>query len=70
MLDNLAEEATGISILHGQAADLGKIRSGSAKAIVLETFESRANISIPCDIETIHRCKGIEFKCSFIYVHI
>ena len=40
VLDNLAEEATGISILHGQAADLGKIRSGSAKAIVLETFES------------------------------
>lgn len=59
VLDNLAAEATGISILHGQAADLGKIRSGSAKAIVLETFESTPNISIPCDIETIHSCKGM-----------
>lgn len=59
VLDNLAAEATGISILHGQAADLGKIRSGSAKAIVLETFESTPNISIPCGIETIHSCKGM-----------
>lgn len=59
VLDNLAAEATGISILHGQAADLGKIRSGSAKAIVLATFESTPNISIPCDIETIHSCKGM-----------
>lgn len=59
VLGNLAAEAAGISILHGQAVDLGKIRSRSSKAIVLETFESTPNISIPCDIETIHSCKGM-----------
>ncbi|WP_322174980.1 ATP-dependent helicase [Acutalibacter caecimuris] len=59
VLDNLAAETTGISILHGQAVDLGKIRSGAAKAILLETFESTPNISIPFDIETIHSCKGM-----------
>lgn len=59
VLDNLNAEATGISLLHGQAVDLGKIRSGTTKEIVLNTFESTPNISIPCDIETIHSCKGM-----------
>ena len=59
VLDNLNAEATGISLLHGQAVDLGKIRSGATKEIVLNTFESTPNISIPCDIETIHSCKGM-----------
>ena len=35
VLDNLNAEATGISLLHGQAVDLGKIRSGATKEIVL-----------------------------------
>lgn len=59
VLNNLTTEATDISFLYGRAVDLGKIRTRTAKETVLDTLENTPNISIPCDIETIHSCKGM-----------
>lgn len=59
VLDNLATEAAGIPFLCGCSVNLGKIRSGEAKRTVLETFENTHDTSIPCEIETIHSCKGM-----------
>lgn len=58
-LDNLVTEATDIPFLYGCSVNLGKIRSGAAKGIVLETFENTHDTSIPCEVETIHSCKGM-----------
>lgn len=55
----LFKEPTSIPFLYGCSVNLGKIRAGEAKGIVLETFENTHDTSIPCEIETIHSCKGM-----------
>lgn len=59
VLDNLSTGTTDIPFLCGCSVNLGKIRSGETRGIVLETFEDANNTSIPCEIETIHSCKGM-----------
>lgn len=56
VLENLT---TGIPLLYDRPVNLGRIRPGESKRVVLEAFENTRNDSIPCDIETIHSCKGM-----------
>lgn len=59
VLENLTIATTDIPLLYDRPVNLGRIRSGESKGIVLEAFDNTRNDSIPCDIETIHSCKGM-----------